>query len=120
MNVTSLRGYVTRDVSSRDPDGEMAVLTAGAGERALVRRRGMRRRRMNLRMSSVFPRVLYGAGSSQRFGMVAAGAGVTQLLVLLLMVAAAPSRARGSGCRVGAAARGVSASGPGGAASCGC
>lgn len=53
-------------------------------------------------------------GSSQRFGMVAAGAGMTRLLVLLLMVAAAPSRARGSGCRVGAAARGVSASGWGG------
>lgn len=50
-------------------------------------------------------------GSSQRFGMVAAGAGVTQLLVLLLMVAAVPSRARGSGCRVGAAARGVGADG---------
>lgn len=52
-------------------------------------------------------------GSSQRFyGMVAAGAGVTRLLLLLLMVAAAPSRARGSGCRVGAAARGVSARDP--------
>lgn len=50
-------------------------------------------------------------GSSQRLGMVAAGAGVTQLLVLLLMVAAVPSRARGSGCRVGAAARGVGADG---------
>lgn len=61
MNVTSLRGCVTGDVNPRDPDGEMAVLTAGAGEQALVRRRGMRRRRTNLRMSSVFPRVLYGA-----------------------------------------------------------
>lgn len=58
-------------------------------------------------------------GSSLRFRMVAAGAGVTRLLVLLLMVAAAPSRARGSGCRVGGSARGVSASGRGGAASCG-
>ncbi|XP_034344783.1 ER membrane protein complex subunit 10 isoform X2 [Arvicanthis niloticus] len=50
-------------------------------------------------------------GSSQRFGMVPAGAGVTRLLMLLLMVAAAPSRARGSGCRVGAAARGAGADG---------
>lgn len=48
---------------------------------------------------------------SQRFGMVPAGAGVTRLLMLLLMVAAAPSRARGSGCRVGAAARGAGADG---------
>ncbi|XP_052020290.1 ER membrane protein complex subunit 10 isoform X2 [Apodemus sylvaticus] len=50
-------------------------------------------------------------GSSQRFGMAAAGAEVTRLLVLLLMAAAAPSRARGSGCRVGSSARGTGADG---------
>lgn len=40
--------------------------------------------------------------------MAAAGAVVTRLFLLLLMAAAAPSRARGSGCRSGAALRGVS------------
>ena len=35
-------------------------------------------------------------------------AGATRLLLLLLVAAATPSRARGSGCRSGAAVRGVS------------
>lgn len=60
-DVTSLPGGVTRNVSPRDPDGEMAALTAGAGGRALVRRRGVRRRRVSLRMNPVFPSGLYGS-----------------------------------------------------------
>ena len=40
--------------------------------------------------------------------MAAVGAVSTRLLLLLLMAAAVPSRARGSGCRSGAALRGVS------------
>lgn len=43
--------------------------------------------------------------------MAAAGAVVTRLFLLLLMAAAAPSRARGSGCRSGAALRGAGAEG---------
>uniref|UniRef100_A0A8D0UZ65 ER membrane protein complex subunit 10 n=1 Tax=Sus scrofa TaxID=9823 RepID=A0A8D0UZ65_PIG len=41
--------------------------------------------------------------------MAGARAGATRLLLLLVMAAAAPSRARGSGCRSGASVRGVSA-----------
>ncbi|XP_074227159.1 ER membrane protein complex subunit 10 isoform X1 [Camelus bactrianus] len=43
--------------------------------------------------------------------MAVAGAGPTQLLLLLLMVAAAPSRARDSSCRSGAAVRGAGTEG---------
>lgn len=85
----------------------------------LVRMGGTRRRRMSLRMHSLwFPACFTALGSSQILVMVTAGAGAARLLVLLLVAAAAPSRARGSGCRVGSAARGVSAGGRGGAASC--
>lgn len=56
--------------SLRDPDGEMAAMTEGAGDRALVRRGGPRRRRRRLGMRSVAPSVLYGAGlvSDPRYG----------------------------------------------------
>nr|XP_031537428.1 ER membrane protein complex subunit 10 isoform X1 [Vicugna pacos] len=43
--------------------------------------------------------------------MAVAGAGPTQLLLLLLMVAAVPSRARDSSCRSGAAVRGAGTEG---------
>ncbi|KAM4825325.1 ER membrane protein complex subunit 10 isoform 2-T2 [Thomomys bottae] len=43
--------------------------------------------------------------------MAAAGAGATRLFLLLLMAAAVPSRARGSGCRAGTTARGAGAEG---------
>lgn len=48
----------------------MAAMTEGAGDRALVRRGGPRRRRRRLGMRSVAPSVLYGAGlvSDPRYG----------------------------------------------------
>lgn len=93
-----------------------APLTSGPSSgRALVRRREEPAQAHAGGMRSFPPRVLRGArltlapwAGGKEPKMAAAGARATRLLLLLLMAATAPSRARGSGCRSGAAARGVS------------
>lgn len=64
--------------------------------------------------SPFFPECSAAPGSLSPVGwwegtkMAATGAVGSRLFLLLLVAAAAPSRARGSGCRSGAAVRGVS------------
>lgn len=104
-------------VSPRGPDEEMSA--QGGGRRTRASAHGRHAAQAHEPQDALgFPACFTALGSSQILVMVAAGAGAARLLVLLLIAAAAPSRARGSGCRVGSAARGVSAGGRGGAASC--